>query len=128
MSLRVAPFLIRVDASALEEVGANATPADDTFGKTTSPAIVKKIVEADDEEPAARVKRSALHSKAVHKKPVFNDSEIDRDPAGSNTTEVSENVLDDSRSAAGSHKPSSDRRPADMGVREATPTAAGTAR
>ncbi len=114
-----------VDASALEEVGANATPADDTFGKTTSPAIVKKIVEADDKEPAARVKRSALHSKAVHKKPVFNNSEIDRDPAGSNTTEVSENVLDDSRSAAGSHKPSSNRRPADMGVREATPTAAG---
>ena len=116
-----------VDASYHAEVDVNNPSADGTFAaKTTSPAIVKKIVNADDDDATAAVKRGLPHSKAaVHKKPVLNDPGRDRDAASSNATEVSENDLADSRPAGESRKLSPSRRATGLSVREATPTAAG---
>jgi N-acetylmuramoyl-L-alanine amidase len=116
-------------ASAHAEADDNPAPSKETLANTTSPAIVKKIVEADDDAtvtPVGPLKLGRPHSKAVaHKKLLPTDYESDTDASGSSASGTSQSDLADSRPAGGSHKPSSSRRATDLGVREARPTAAG---
>jgi N-acetylmuramoyl-L-alanine amidase len=110
------------------DIDGNPTQAKEDLASTTESAIVKKIVEADEDDAIAdgttvakgRTKRSKA---SAHKQLLQNNSGSESDTLDPPSSEANQVGLGDTRPASASRHLSSSKR--STGVREAKPTAAG---